>query len=172
MQASYEQQLDESDRQYWEIADQADSERAYAAAICEQVQQRHVQKMTEAISTWKSMKVELEEELQSLNDQLKQRDEMITMGKAKLDYMQSMANEANEAAATARKECEVATTKNTKLTRELFLLRRVSEWMISKCQWLYIGAGWRWRSKWNGRNSTERRVCIPYSNERRTGQTN
>ena len=127
MQTSYEQQLDESDRQYWEIADQADSERAYAAAICEQVQQRHVQKMTEAISTWENMRMELEEELRSLKDQLKKRDEMISMGKARLDYMQSMANEANEAAATARKECEVATTKNTKLTRELFLLRRVSE---------------------------------------------
>lgn len=130
MQTSYEQQLDESDRQYWEIADQADSERAYAAAICEQVQQRHVQQMTEALSTWKSMKMDLEEEVQSLKEQLKQRDEMISIGKAKLDYLQNMANEANEAAATARKECEVATTKNTQLTRELFLLRRVSTWMM------------------------------------------
>ena len=125
IQKTYEEKLDESDLQYWDVVDRAYSDRAFALAICERVQQQHVQQMQEAMASWKQVRGELETELEGLKEQLQKRDAMIAVGKAQLERLQNMANEANEAASAARKECEVATTKNAQLTRELFLLRRV-----------------------------------------------
>ena len=105
---------------------------AMAYSICEQIQQRHVIAMQEAKDEYERMMKQTKEDYETLNqeakglkEQVQKHEAMIVLGKAQLNRLQTLLTEANMQAATAKKECEVVTTKNSQLTRELFLLRRV-----------------------------------------------
>ena len=105
---------------------------AMAYSICEQIQQRHVIAMQEAKDEYERMMKQTKEDYETLNqeakglkEQIQKHEAMIVLGKAQLNRLQTLPTEANMQAATAKKECEVVTTKNSQLTRELFLLRRV-----------------------------------------------
>lgn len=121
---SYEQQLDEWDTALYETREETRSALAIAFAESDQAEKRHALEVEES----RKEKEALQSELASVNSQLQKRDGLISLGKAQLERMKTQVAEANVEAAAARKECEEMTTKNSQLTRELFLARRVGLW--------------------------------------------
>ena len=101
----YEKQLDEWDTALYETREETRSELAIAFAENDQAEKRHASEMEES----EKEKESLRSDLATVRNQLQKR-------------------EANVEAAAARKECEEMTTKNSQLTRELFLARRVGSW--------------------------------------------
>ena len=110
----YEKQLDEWDTALYETREETRSELAIAFAENDQAEKRHASEMEES-----------EKEKESLRSDLAT---VRNLGKAQLERMKTQVAEANVEAAAARKECEEMTTKNSQLTRELFLARRVGSW--------------------------------------------
>lgn len=120
----YEKQLDEWDTALYETREETRSELAIAFAENDQAEKRHASEMEES----EKEKESLRSDLATVCNQLQKREALIALGKAQLERMKTQVAEANVEAAAARKECEEMTTKNSQLTRELFLARRVGSW--------------------------------------------
>ena len=127
----YEKQLDEWDTALYETREETRSELAIAFAENDQAEKRHASEMEESFiddNASEKEKESLRSDLATVRNQLQKREALIALGKAQLERMKTQVAEANVEAAAARKECEEMTTKNSQLTRELFLARRVGSW--------------------------------------------
>ena len=147
MRSDYERQIEEWEDMYEKECAETQSNVAMAFSICEQIQRRHVVAMEEMKEEYegklKSANKDYEalsQETKTLNEQLQKHEAMIVLGKAQLTRLQTMLNEANTQTATTKKEFEMVTAKNSQLTRELFLLRRVGKRLV-----IFIVGTWR---KW------------------------
>lgn len=120
----YEKQLDEWNTALYETREETRSKLAIAFAENDQAEKRHASEMEES----EKEKESLRSDLATVRNQLQKREALIALGKAQLERMKTQVAEANVEAAAARKECEEMTTKNSQLTRELFLARRVGPW--------------------------------------------